>query len=169
MVVWLGGGREKKWWGTSFFSLHPPKCSPQNKEKTARWGGERKAQFKLIKIPMCTIHIGFLYLFFFSSSNFFFWLFLYFSVFFFFGWVCVCVCAHLPLACAIFKKKLSVHTQFFFLIKMCYFFILFNENIIVNLYQLHFPSSHFFFLNQTNKFIISLFFHPLNQTQMGEN
>ena len=153
----MGGGREKKWWGTSFFSPHPPKCSPQNKEKTARGGaggrGGVQAQFKLIKIPMCTIHIGFLYLFIFSSSNFFFffWLFLYFSiVFFFFLGVCVCVCVcSSSFGLCYLKKKLSVHTQFFFLIKMCYFFILFNENIIVNLYQFHFPSSHFF--SQPNK------------------
>ena len=52
--------------------------------------------------------------------------------------------------------------------KMCYFSVLFNRDIIVNLDQLHFPSL-IFLLNQMYKFSISLFFHLLNQTQMGEN
>ena len=38
--------------------------------------------------------------------------------------------------------------------KICYFFVLFNVNIIVNLYQFHFLSSHFSF--QPNKRV----FHP---------
>ena len=37
-----------------------------------------------------------------------------------------------------FKKKKFVHTQFFNK-KMCYFFILFNKNKIINLYQFYFP------------------------------
>ena len=44
----------------------------------------------------------------------------------------------------------------------------FNKDIWVNLYKLHFLSSHFF-LNQIKKFSILTFFHPLNQTQIREN
>ena len=119
---------------------------------------------------MCTIHIGFLYLFIFSSSNFFFFLafvVLFNSFFFFFlVGVCVCVCSSSFGLCYL-KKKLSVHTQFFFLIKMCYFFILFNENIIVNLYQLHFPSSHFFFSTKQIS-LLSLYFSILSTKHKWE-
>ena len=43
----------------------------------------------------------------------------------------------------------STCTYTIVLLKKCYFFVLFNEDIIVNLYQLHFPSSHF--SSQLNK------------------
>ena len=46
-------------------------------------------------------------------------------------------------------------------------FLLCNKDISVNLYQLNFPSFHFF-LNQTEKFYIPLLFHPFNQTQIRE-
>ena len=36
-----------------------------------------------------------------------------------------------------------LHIHNFFAKKMCYFFVLFNEEIIVNLYQLYFSSSLF--------------------------
>ena len=45
--------------------------------------------------------------------------------------------------------------------------LLCNKDINVNLYQLNFPSFHFF-LNQTEKFYIPLLFHPFNQTQIRE-
>ena len=91
---------------------------PQNKEKT----GGRKAQFELTKMPMCIVHMGVVL----ASC------FLFFFFFLIFLWL------------VLFKKKLKC-TYTMFLIKKCYFFVLFNEDIIVNLYQLHFPSSHFSF------------------------
>ena len=47
-------------------------------------------------------------------------------------------------------------------------YILCNKDIIVNLYKLHFLSSHFS-LNQTKVFSTLSFFHPSNQTHMREN
>ena len=116
----MGGEREKKWpW---CFLPGPPK-----------WGENwwRKAQFELTKMLMCIVHMDvvlagcfffwwaflpFFFFFFWASFllfaffsffllHFFFWLFLYFSVVFFFFF-------HLPLACAILKKKLKCPTSF---------------------------------------------------------
>ena len=64
------------------------------------------------------------------------------------------------------------HAQIFLLKKCVAFFVLFNRNIIVNLYEFHFSILSFFFfffLNQTNKFYNFPLFHPSNQTQIGEN
>ena len=47
-------------------------------------------------------------------------------------------------------------------------YILYNKDIIVNLYKLHFPSSHFL-SNQKKKFSTLPFFHPSNQTHMRKN
>ena len=52
------GMREKKWWGLGVFS-HPahPKCFlPKMGRKPGRRGGG--AQFELIKMLMCTMHMG---------------------------------------------------------------------------------------------------------------
>ena len=46
--------------------------------------------------------------------------------------------------------------------------LLYNKNIIVNLYKLYFPSS-LFSLNQTKRFSTLSLFHPSNQTHMREN
>ena len=77
--------------------------------------------------------------------------------------------AHLPLACAHFKKKkIEVFIHNFFNNKMCYFFVLVNEGIIINLYQLHFLSSYFF--SQSNKTIlIPSLFHLSNQIHTRRN
>ena len=54
------GMREKKWWGLGVFS-HPahPKCFlPKMGRKPGRRGGGGGAQFELIKMLMCTMHMG---------------------------------------------------------------------------------------------------------------
>ena len=75
------------------------------------------------KIPICTWLIPSKWLFFFS---------------FFIQLLC------LPIFFFIY-----LHVHNFFAKKMCYFFVLFEEDIIINLYQFHFSSSHF--SSQPNK------------------
>ena len=81
--------------------------------------------------------------------------------------------AHGHCSCIFFFFFFSplAHTQLFLLKKCVAFFVLFNRNIIVNLYEFHFSILlfFFFFLNQTNKFYNFPLFHPSNQTQIGEN
>ena len=47
-------------------------------------------------------------------------------------------------------------------------YILYNKDIIVNLYKLHFSCS-LFLSNQTKKFSTLSLFHPSNQIHMREN
>ena len=42
-----------------------------------------------------------------------------------------------------FFFSIHLHIHNLFAKKMCYFFVLFNEDIIVNLYQIHFSSFRF--------------------------
>ena len=99
--------------------------------------------FLVIKkyLPLCLI-LRFLFLFLF-------YFFVFACTYFFFFFLVLSLYSFL-------KKKIEVfilHTQFLNK-KMCYFFVLFNRDIIVNLYLLYFSSSHF--SSQSNKRV----FHP---------
>ena len=95
--------------------------------------------------PVAFLFFCFFFLYFFSTYLYFFsCLFLYFSVvffFFFFGSSFFGLCY--------LTKKIEVSIHNYFNKKMCYIFVLFNGDIIVNLYQLHFLTYNFFF--QSNK------------------
>ena len=62
----------------------------------------------------------------------------------FFSFSCCC--------CCFFFFIYTVHTQLFFAKKMCCFFVLFNEDIIINLYQFHFLILSFFFITKEISF-----------------
>ena len=59
---------------------------------------------------------------------------------------------------------LHIHNSF--AKKMCYFFYLFNRDIIINIYQLHFFIILFFFSTKQINFSSLYFFHSPNQTQI---
>ena len=62
----------------------------------------------------------------------------------------------------------SILSNFLIKKKWVFFFVLFNKDMIVNLYKFYFPS--FYFSSQPNKeFSILSLFHPFNQTNIRKN
>ena len=110
------GEKKKKRSGSSVFSLNLSKSFLPKIRRKLR--GE-KTQCELTKMPICIVHMCPVLTF----SFFFFFFFFFYSFFFNFE-------ASIQ---NVFNKKKS------------YFFVLFNEDIIVYLYQLDFSSSHFSF------------------------
>ena len=111
----------------------------------------------------CPFVLRFFPLFFPSSSSLFYLSFPYFSLLLLLFW-----CSPSFGLCSFKKKKIEVFIHNFFNNKMCYLFVLVNEGIIINLYQLHFLSSYFF--SQSNKTIlIPSLFHLSNQIHTRRN
>ena len=87
----------------------------------------------------------------------------------FFLFVFICFLFYFyPFSICLFYKKIKVSINFFLIINLLLFVYIFNKDIMVNLYQLYFTSSHFY-LNQTKKFSILILFHLSNQIQIKEN
>ena len=134
------------WQGPGVFSLGLPKCFLLH-----------MGFIQLLLLLFCFLVSSncisvFLFCFFFFLYFFFYFFFffpcflLYFLVFFFFfnsSFFGLCYLTKKK------KKKLKCPYTIFLIKKMCYFFVLFNGDIIVNIYQLHFPTYHF--SSQSNK------------------
>ena len=76
-----------------------------------------------------------------------------FLFYFFVSFFCFCVCSSFFDLCYLKKKKKMKCPYPIFLNKKCVTFLFYlMGDIIVNLYQLHFPSSHFFFLTKQISF-----------------
>ena len=91
-------------------------------------------------IKFCTIHVGSFCLF---LSIFYFIFLLYFIY---------------PFSICLFYKKIKVSINFFLIINVLLFVYIFNKDIMVNLYQLYFTSSHF--LSQSNKKVFNPYTFP---------
>ena len=133
--------------GVSSSSLS--KCFLPKMERKLGGGGEGEAQ-QLMKILMCNCTWASLFLFLFPLIFVSVTWSLHVTLSFHFFFLCSSFFGLCFFIFIFIKKKfeLSIH-NFFLIKKICYFFVLFNGVIIVNLYQFHFPSSNF--SSQLNK------------------
>ena len=144
MDVWLERGEKGKLveWGC-FLSSPTKMCSPQIKENTR----EKKASHLWMKEPMCKMHMVchsllwcLSFFFWFSSLAF---VFLRTSQFFFSHLFWMFWLMHF-LKNLLKKKKNLKCLYTIFLTKKMLPFVLFNRDIIINLHQFNFSSSHFY-------------------------